>query len=219
MQWNGSENAGFTTGTPWIGVADNYRQINAAAEMDDPDSVRSFYKTLVHLRKTHKAISEGKIEFLSPDNADLLAYHWSNSSFGTRIQESTTSVFNLPRWMSAYAVSGSTFNISAISKTEYGRLRSSSPGGGPLTLQFHILLFLLPVLLVLFSGFLPIILNLFHDIPCKLNNACRNHCYQLNNDYGSNYNPVHRIQVKHRSHSYLQTDIPPSPQFFVFSTI
>ena len=74
MQWNGSENAGFTTGTPWIGVADNYRQINAAAEVDDPDSVRSFYKTLVHLRKTYKVISEGKIEFLSPDNADLLAY-------------------------------------------------------------------------------------------------------------------------------------------------
>ena len=74
MQWNGSENAGFTTGTPWIGVADNYKAINAAAEMDDPDSVRSFYKTLVHLRKTHKVISEGKIAFLSPDDADLLAY-------------------------------------------------------------------------------------------------------------------------------------------------
>ena len=74
MQWNSSENAGFTTGTPWIGLADNYKAINAAAEVDDPDSVRSFYKMLVHLRKTHKVISEGKIEFLYPDNADLLAY-------------------------------------------------------------------------------------------------------------------------------------------------
>ena len=74
MQWNSSENAGFTTGTPWIGIADNYKAINAAAEVDDPDSVRSFYKMLVHLRKTHKVISEGKIEFLYPDNADLLAY-------------------------------------------------------------------------------------------------------------------------------------------------
>ena len=64
----------FTTGTPWIGTADNYQTINAAAEMDDPDSVRSFYKTLVHLRKQHKVISEGKIEFLFPENADLLAY-------------------------------------------------------------------------------------------------------------------------------------------------
>ena len=55
-------------------MADNYKAINAAAEVDDPDSVRSFYKMLVHLRKTHKVISEGKIEFLYPDNADLLAY-------------------------------------------------------------------------------------------------------------------------------------------------
>ena len=74
MQWDASVNAGFTTGTPWIGTADNYQTINAAAEMDDPDSVRSFYKTLVHLRKQHKVISEGKIEFLFPENADLLAY-------------------------------------------------------------------------------------------------------------------------------------------------
>ena len=55
-------------------MADNYKAINAADEVDDPDSVRSFYKMLVHLRKTHKVISEGKIEFLYPDDADLLAY-------------------------------------------------------------------------------------------------------------------------------------------------
>ena len=74
MQWNDSPNAGFTTGTPWIGIADNYKAINAAAEVDDPDSVRSFYKMLVHLRKKMPVISAGKIEFLYPDNADLLAY-------------------------------------------------------------------------------------------------------------------------------------------------
>ena len=74
MQWDTSENAGFTTGTPWIGIADNYKAINAAAQMDAPDSIRSFYKTLVALRKKMPVISAGKIEFLYPDNADLLAY-------------------------------------------------------------------------------------------------------------------------------------------------
>ena len=49
MQWNSSENAGFTTGTPWIGLADNYKAINAAAEVDDPDSVHSFYLSLIHI--------------------------------------------------------------------------------------------------------------------------------------------------------------------------
>ena len=74
MQWDASENAGFTTSTPWIGIADNYKAINAAAQMDAPDSIRSFYKTLVALRKKMPVISAGKIEFLYPDNADLLAY-------------------------------------------------------------------------------------------------------------------------------------------------
>ena len=74
MQWDASENAGFTTGTPWIGIADNYKAINAAAQMDDPDSIRSFYKKLVSLRKQMPVISAGRIEFLYPDNADLLAY-------------------------------------------------------------------------------------------------------------------------------------------------
>ena len=74
MQWDASENAGFTTGTPWIGIADNYKAINAAAQMDASDSIRSFYKTLVALRKKMPVISAGKIEFLYPDNADLLAY-------------------------------------------------------------------------------------------------------------------------------------------------
>ena len=74
VQWDDSKNAGFTTGTPWIGIADNYKAINAAAQMDAPDSIRSFYKTLVALRKKMPVISAGKIEFLYPDNADLLAY-------------------------------------------------------------------------------------------------------------------------------------------------
>lgn len=74
MQWDASANAGFTTGTPWIGIADNYKAINAAAQMDAPDSIRSFYKTLVALRKKMPVISAGKIKFLYPDNADLLAY-------------------------------------------------------------------------------------------------------------------------------------------------
>ena len=50
MQWDDSENAGFTTGTPWLGVNANYTRINMAAQMNDPDSVRSFYKSMIALR-------------------------------------------------------------------------------------------------------------------------------------------------------------------------
>lgn len=74
MQWDATAHAGFTAGTPWIGVVDNYETINAAAQVEDPDSVFSWYRTLIALRKTHKVISEGRIEMLYRDNADLLAY-------------------------------------------------------------------------------------------------------------------------------------------------
>ena len=81
MQWDGTAHAGFTTGTPWIGVVDNYPVINAAAQVDDPDSVYSYYKKLVALRKQHRVISEGQIEFLYKDDPDLLAYRrWDGDS-------------------------------------------------------------------------------------------------------------------------------------------
>jgi len=50
MQWNAEKNAGFTTGTPWLGVNRNHTKINVAAQAQDPDSIRSFYKQLIALR-------------------------------------------------------------------------------------------------------------------------------------------------------------------------
>ncbi len=74
MQWDATAHAGFTAGTPWIGVVDNYKTINASAQVEDPDSIFGWYRTLIALRKAHKVISEGRIEMLFRDNADLLAY-------------------------------------------------------------------------------------------------------------------------------------------------
>ena len=81
MQWDAGPNAGFTAGTPWIGAAGNYRAINAAAETGDPDSVYSFYKKLVALRKARPVIQAGHIEFLYRGDPDLLAYRrWDGES-------------------------------------------------------------------------------------------------------------------------------------------
>ena len=74
MQWDDSHAAGFTTGTPWIDPPENYRQINAAAQMNDETSVRAFYKKLVQLRKEMEVISEGKIDFLMKEDENVLAY-------------------------------------------------------------------------------------------------------------------------------------------------
>ena len=81
MQWDGTAHAGFTTGTPWLGEADNYPAINAAAQVKDPDSIFSYYKQLVALRKQEPVISGGQIQFLYKDDPDLLAYRrWNEDT-------------------------------------------------------------------------------------------------------------------------------------------
>ncbi len=49
MQWDASANAGFTTGTPWIGLNPNYREINVAQAIADPDSIYHYYQQLIRL--------------------------------------------------------------------------------------------------------------------------------------------------------------------------
>ena len=54
MQWSAEENAGFTTGKPWFHVNPNYKQINVAAEENDPDSILNYYRAVIALRKQYK---------------------------------------------------------------------------------------------------------------------------------------------------------------------
>jgi len=78
MQWSGEANAGFTSGTPWLKVNPNYTSVNAAAQMDDPDSVRSFYKKLIALRKDpeyKETIVYGALEPVWEDRHNLMAYY------------------------------------------------------------------------------------------------------------------------------------------------
>ena len=59
MQWNAEENAGFTSGTPWIKVNPNYREINAEAALAEEDSIFHFYQKLIRLRKELPILTEG----------------------------------------------------------------------------------------------------------------------------------------------------------------
>lgn len=74
MQWDGSPNAGFTDGTPWILPPENYQTINAEAELRDPDSILQYYKRLVQLRKEEPVIAAGQIEFLFRDVPEVFSY-------------------------------------------------------------------------------------------------------------------------------------------------
>lgn len=74
VQWDDSENAGFTTGTPWIQVNPNYKEINAKAEVADPNSVFHYYRKLIALRKKYPVVVYGKYELLLPEDEELFVY-------------------------------------------------------------------------------------------------------------------------------------------------
>ncbi|HCE1503075.1 TPA: alpha,alpha-phosphotrehalase [Vibrio parahaemolyticus] len=78
MQWNSQKHAGFTEGTPWLEVAQNYSEINAEAAVADLNSVFYFYKRLIELRKQVPVITDGRYEDLLPEHQRIFAYARQN---------------------------------------------------------------------------------------------------------------------------------------------
>jgi len=73
MQWDASANAGFTTGTPWLPLSEDWRSRNVASEGDDGKSMLSLYRRLIALRQSEPALMVGSYEAIGAD-ADMLAY-------------------------------------------------------------------------------------------------------------------------------------------------
>ena len=74
MQWTAGANAGFTDGTPWMPVNPNHTVINAQAQVGDPDSVFSFYKRLIALRRELAVVRDGDFTLLMQDDPRVFAY-------------------------------------------------------------------------------------------------------------------------------------------------
>lgn len=74
MQWDDTENAGFTTGTPWIKVNPNYKTINAKSQTSDEKSIFTYYKNLIAFRKEYPVFVDGDFEMLLEENEHLFAY-------------------------------------------------------------------------------------------------------------------------------------------------
>lgn len=74
MQWDDSYQAGFTKGTPWLDVNPNYKEINAEVQRKDPDSVFSYYKKLIALRKEYPVFVEGDFSLVFPENNRIFSY-------------------------------------------------------------------------------------------------------------------------------------------------
>lgn len=83
FQWDSSENAGFTTGKPWLRVNENYKEINAKSQIENEESVFNFYKKLINLRKLEEfkdAVVHGKFEPVLEEYNNLFAFYREGSS-------------------------------------------------------------------------------------------------------------------------------------------
>lgn len=74
IPWTAEANGGFTTGTPWLALNPNYKEINVEAELQNPDSVFHTYRKLIQLRKDHPIVVWGDYELLET-NSNVFAYY------------------------------------------------------------------------------------------------------------------------------------------------
>ncbi len=74
VQWSAEENAGFTTGTPWFNICDNYKEINVAEAEKDPDSMLHFYRKLIKFKKENEVAIYGKYKEYYAKSPSLYVY-------------------------------------------------------------------------------------------------------------------------------------------------
>ena len=79
VQWDDSENAGFTTGEPWFYVNQNYKDINVAQQEADPDSILHFYRKAIALRKKFSSVREGNYIEYRRGSGKLYMYSRQNA--------------------------------------------------------------------------------------------------------------------------------------------
>ena len=78
VQWNDSEHAGFTTGTPWFYVNENYKEVNVAAQEEDENSVLNFYRKAIKLRKELSCVRYGNYTEYNKTSSKIYVYAREN---------------------------------------------------------------------------------------------------------------------------------------------
>ncbi|MFL0374508.1 alpha-glucosidase [Paenibacillus amylolyticus] len=113
MQWSSAKEAGFTSGTPWLKVNDNYININVEKQLHEPRSILQFYKQMIQLRKEHDTLTYGIYELFLPDHPSVYAYT------RTLADEQVLVVINLSEHMVELEENELGLNFSEIWLTNY----------------------------------------------------------------------------------------------------
>ncbi|MDQ0680886.1 oligo-1,6-glucosidase [Arthrobacter pascens] len=111
VQWDATRHGGFTTGSPWIVVNPNTNTINAAAQVEDPESVYNFYRRVIDLRHTDPVVAHGDFTMLLPDDEHVYAFQRSLPDaellvLGNFSGTARTADVGVPAWGDAVQVLG-----------------------------------------------------------------------------------------------------------------
>ncbi|WP_228852063.1 glycoside hydrolase family 13 protein [Aegicerativicinus sediminis] len=115
MQWDTSENAGFTAGNPWLPVNENYKTINVQTEANNPESCLNYFKKMVALRKDTEAFIYGKYQIIQEEHPTIYAYTRSLDD------ESYLVLLNFSDSNSEISL-GSAFNLGEVMINNYGEI-------------------------------------------------------------------------------------------------
>ncbi|NFE95016.1 glycoside hydrolase family 13 protein [Clostridium botulinum] len=74
MQWDASENAGFSKNKPWIDINSNYKEINVESELKNPNSVLNFYKKMIDIKKNSETLSYGEYKLILDEDENIYSY-------------------------------------------------------------------------------------------------------------------------------------------------
>jgi oligo-1,6-glucosidase len=99
MQWTAGPQAGFTSGTPWIGVNPNYTSVNVEQAVADPDSIFHYYRKLIRLRREHPVVALGRYDLILEAHEQIYAFTRTLDSQRLLVMlnfSSDTPVFALP---------------------------------------------------------------------------------------------------------------------------
>jgi alpha-glucosidase len=116
MQWSNGEQAGFTTGSPWLPIASDHQTFNVAIERDSPISILTLYRRLIELRRAEPALSVGDFAPL-PAPSDLMAYIRKTD------QRRLLVVLNLGATPQSFSISDLQCRGSLLLSTHLGRSR------------------------------------------------------------------------------------------------
>lgn len=113
MQWSDAENAGFTTGNPWLGMNPNYTEVNVEAQLKDQDSILHFYKKMIQMKKTHEVFNYGTYDLVQEAHEQVYAYT------RTLDDEQAIVISNLSAEPASFAFEGFQFETSKLVLNNY----------------------------------------------------------------------------------------------------